>query len=53
MNVSIKAQKYIDFKNYMKSVGWDCWESKRWTRKGYGNQKNSNIDIVMTHLIDK
>ena len=37
----------------MKTYGWNCIESKKWTRKGYGNQNNSNIDIIMTHLIDK
>ena len=37
----------------MKIAGWTCWESARWTRQGYGKQQNSNIDIVMTHLINK
>ena len=36
----------------MRTFGWKCIESSKWTRKGFGNQNNSNIDIIMTHLID-
>ena len=37
----------------MKTLEWSCLESEKWTRKGFGDQKNSNIDIIMTHLIRK
>ena len=27
--------------------GWRVWKNEDWTRKGYGKQKNTNIDIVI------
>jgi len=27
--------------------GWKVWKADDWTRKGYGKQKNTNIDIVI------
>jgi len=31
----------------MKKDGWVIYSKEDWTRKGYGKQRNSNIDIVI------
>ena len=35
----------------MEARGWNLHESRQWTRKGQGNQKDMNIDVVASSLI--
>ena len=32
---------------YLQNEGWNCWTNDEWTRRGYGKQRNSNIDIII------
>jgi len=33
-------------------MGWTVHEVKEWTRKGSGNHKDTNIDIILTRDIE-
>ena len=37
----------------MEARGWNLHESRKWTRKGQGNQKDTNIDVVASSMIQK
>ena len=37
----------------MEARGWNLHESRKWTRKGQGNQRNTNIDVIASSLISK
>ena len=51
MNTDVDNEKYKKFKEFIEIQGWKCHESISWTRKGWDNQKNSNIDIIVTYAI--
>ena len=37
----------------MEARGWNLHESRKWTRKGQCNQKDTNIDVIASSLITK
>ena len=52
INRDIKDKKYRWWKEEKERLGWTFYESATWTRKGQGNHKNTNTDIVLTHGIE-
>ena len=51
VNADIGDIKYLIWKKEQKNKGWNIIESKKWTRKGHANQKDTNIDITMVKQI--
>ena len=51
MNTDVNDEKYIETEGLMRKRNWRSYKSAEWTRKEVKNQKNTNIDIILTKNI--
>ena len=53
MNTDVTDEKFIETEGQIRKRNWISYKSTQWTRKGVKNQKNINIDIILTRNIPK
>ena len=51
MNTDVTDEKFIEIEGKIRKRNWMSHKSAQWTRKGVKNQKNTNIDIILTRNI--
>ena len=53
LNCEIQSKRVISFLEDIQKKGSNSFQSLNWTRKGYSDQKNSNIDIILYKNLPK
>jgi len=53
INADIKTKRYQLWRKETIRMGWKIHEVQDWTRKGSGEHKNTNIDIILTRDIEE
>ena len=53
LNEDVNSKNFDKIEEFCSKEQWKIYKSNTWTRKGNKGQKDTNIDVIFTHNMNK